>query len=113
MKTRLTDYDIKFWLENEWPLTVVKDRYNGCYSKGIYLAFPRDFNEIEEDVCGCDPECSQYWQDFDDFVGRGATIEEAVADLRRQFEEEREKGFPNCHDMNNIIDGLMGLFGKK
>ena len=22
-----------------YPLTVVEDRYGGCYSKGIYLAF--------------------------------------------------------------------------
>ena len=108
MKTRLTDHDIKFWLEEQYPLTVIADRYSGTYSKASYLAWPREFNEIEDEVCGSDPECMLYWDEFDDFVGKGATIEDAVADLRRQFQEERDNGFPNCRSMKDLLDAFMG-----
>ena len=108
MKTRLTDHDIKFWLEEQYPLTVIDDRYSGTYSKASYLAWPREFNEIEDEVCGSDPECMLYWDEFDDFVGKGATIEDAVADLRRQFQEERDNGFPNCRSMKDLLDAFMG-----
>lgn len=31
---------IKLFLEDMYPLTIVSDRYGGTYSKGLYLAFP-------------------------------------------------------------------------
>lgn len=96
METKLFEHDVKFWLEEEYPLTIVTDRYNGTYSGAKFLAFPREFNEIEDDVCGSDPECMTYWYNFDDFVGKGATIQEAVSDLRLRLQMEYDAGCPHC-----------------
>jgi len=96
MKTKLFEHDVKFWLEEEYPLTIVTDRYNGTYSGAKFLAFPRDFNEIEDEVCGSDPECMDYWYNFDDIVGKGETIQEAVSNLRLQLQMEYDAGCPHC-----------------
>lgn len=104
MKTKLLSDSVDFWLKNEYPLTVVADRYGGCYSGGNYLAFPRDFCDIEEEVCGSDPECMVYWGEFDDIVGRGATIEDAVGDLRRQMQEEKNCGYQHCQTWEDILN---------
>ena len=103
MKTRLFEHDINFWLENEYPLTIIHDRYSGTYSGAKFLAFPRNFNEIEEEVCGSDPECWMYWHEFEDFVGRGATIQEAVSDLRFQLQMEKDSGFPSCPNFREML----------
>ena len=104
MKTKLLQHDVVFWLEDHYPLTVINDRYNGTYSGGKYLAFPREFNEIEDEVCGSDPECMTYWAEFDDFVGKGATINEAVHDLHDKLQMEYESGFPNCKSFAEVLD---------
>ena len=65
MKTKLLRCDVEFFIERQYPLTIVADRYGGCYSGGNFLAFPCDYNEIENEVAGSDHECQHYWDTFD------------------------------------------------
>ena len=102
MKTKLFEHDVKFWLEEQYPLTVVHDRYGGTYSGGKFLAFPREFDEIESEVCGSDPECMLYWHEFEDFVGKGATIDEAISDLRNKLQEEMDGGCRHCQSWEDV-----------
>ena len=103
METKLFEHDVRFWLEEQYPLTVIADRYNGTYSGGKFLAFPREFNEIEDEVGGSDPECMIYWHEFDDFVGKGNTIEEAINDLRYKLQIEKDNGYKHCQSINDIL----------
>ena len=65
-----------------YPLTVIKDRYSGVYSGGEYLAFNLDFCDIDIDIICDDSSCMTFWDKFDDIVGKGKSMEEAVSDLR-------------------------------
>lgn len=40
---------MEFFIEEQYPLTIPKDRYNGCYSGAKFLAFPRDHFDTEDD----------------------------------------------------------------
>ena len=82
--------EIEYWLKEQYPLTVISDRYGGTYSGGRFLAYPCDFDEIGEDVNGGDNACMDYWDEFNGIVGKGATIEEAVQDLRDKLQKELE-----------------------
>lgn len=75
------------WLKARYPLTVVTDRYGGTYSGAAYLAFPLDFDEVPEDVNGDDTECGYFWRYYDEPVGKGATVQEAIDDLIEQMKE--------------------------
>lgn len=76
--------DLEFWLKEEYPTTIVNDRYGGTYSHAAWLAFPIDFYSVPEEIDGEDGECMWFWDKYKEPVGRGATPNEAVADLRIQ-----------------------------
>ena len=63
-----------------YPLTIIKDRYNGVYSDGKYLAFNLDFDEIPPGAIGDDTECRNFFDNCDSY-GRGDSIEVAICDL--------------------------------
>lgn len=78
--------------ERIYPLTVIRDRYNGVYSGGKITAWNQDFYKIPEQIDGDDPSCMNFWDEFKQgepvglcgarvFVGFGNTIEEAINDL--------------------------------
>lgn len=71
----------KQWNRLRWPVTIISDRYCGCYSGACWLAFPLDFDEIPEDVNGEDLLCQDFWYNYDEPVGMGGTPEDAFADL--------------------------------
>lgn len=96
MKTKLLRCDVEFFIEEQYPLTILADRYNGCYSGAKFLAFPRDHFDIEEEVAGDDGECRHYWDTFDDLVGKGPTIQAAVDDLMAKMKQEAADGFVHC-----------------
>lgn len=73
---------LKSWLEVEYPLTIISDRYSGTYSKGLFLAFPNHYYDIPEDVDSDDLSCYHFWEDFTGLVGRGTTPNEALEDLK-------------------------------
>ena len=94
--------------EDIYPLTVIRDRYNGTYSGASYLAFNLDSNLVPSEVHDSDVPCSYFWDLIDEgnfvegkvardyrdvvkYVGKGATIEDAVVDLYRKMKDGGEK----------------------
>lgn len=86
----MTKESIESWLNVEYPLTIVSDRYNGGYSKGKYIAFPLEPWEINWSVNGNDIECMNYWNDFAGIIGKGNTPDEAFEDLKNHMMRELE-----------------------
>lgn len=84
----MTKEDIKDWLNIEYPLTIVSDRYNGGYSKGKYIAFPQEPWEINHKMNGNDTECINYWDDFVGIIGKGNTPDEAKFNLIENMNKE-------------------------
>ena len=75
-----------------YPLTIIKDRYCGTYSGGIYTAWNKDFDEISEAVSADDVSCAKYFdtcREVGIVYGRGDTIEEAVDDLIKKMKMEK------------------------
>lgn len=79
-------------VNNIYPLTIVKDRYNGTYSKGKYLAFNLDPCDIDSEIGGSDTEEMNYWdiEKSSFLVGKGDTIEKASIDLLVKLNEYRQ-----------------------
>ena len=94
--------------EDIYPLTVIRDRYNGTYSGASYLAFNLDSNLVPSEIHDSDVPCSYFWDLIDEgnfvegkvardyrdvvkYVGKGATIEDAVIDLYRKMKDGGEK----------------------
>ena len=75
-------------IEHIYPLTIVEDRYGGCYSKGHYLAFNLEPWEVPEDVNGSDVDCICFWdEDAKEYaIGKGNTAQEAIDDLARKIQ---------------------------
>ena len=76
-------------MEDIYPITIIRDRYNGTYSGGKYLAFNLNYDEIPPQINADDVTCFLYWQDSKILVGKGAYMGEAYDDLC--FEIERRK----------------------
>lgn len=105
-RSKMSEY--KLAQEDIYPLTVIRDRYNGTYSGASYLAFNLDSNSVPSEVHESDTPCSYFWDLIDEgnfvegkvardyrdvvkFVGKGATIEDAVIDLYRKMKDSGEK----------------------
>lgn len=75
-------------IEHIYPLTIVEDRYGGCYSKGHYLAFNLEPWEVPEDVNGSDVDCICFWdEDAKEYaIGKGNTAQEAINDLASKLQ---------------------------
>ena len=74
-----------------YPLTVVADRYGGCYSKGKYLAFNLFPWDVPREIEGSDVECGGFWWSKASeayTVGKGNTVNDAVEDLKRLLDEK-------------------------
>ncbi len=79
-----------------YPLTIVKDRYGGCYSGGRFTAWNYFFDQIPDEIDGDDPTCFHFWYNFKQgqlegfcgkkiFCGFGATPDEAHEDLYKKI----------------------------
>ena len=75
-------------IEHIYPLTIVKDRYGGGYSKGHYLAFNLEPWDVPEDINGSDVDCICFWDDDakEYAIGKGDTAQEAIDDLARKLQ---------------------------
>ena len=81
-----------------YPLTVFTARYGGTYEGGWFIALNEHPGaERIADATGCDTVCFAWYQNYEHFkpIGRGQTLEEAVADLAAKLEAEPEKAWPN------------------
>ena len=65
-----------------YPLTIIRDRYDGIYSGGMYLAFNLDYDEIPSEISGSDIPCLEWWKENKYIlVGKGYDITSAIFDL--------------------------------
>lgn len=67
---------------NDITLTVVEDRYNGCYSGARYTAW---IGEPPWDIDDGDAPCMNFWCEFRGVCGKGDTSLAAIADLLAQL----------------------------
>lgn len=84
-----------------YPITIIRDRYTGTYSKGKYLAFNLDFDEIPSAINSDDRTCDQFWCDarhLNLFIGKGNTILEAMADLESKLKASPSRVYRNYLD---------------
>ena len=105
-RSKMSEYELA--QEDIYPLTVIRDRYNGTYSGASYLAFNLDSNLVPSEVHDSDVPCSYFWDLIDEgnfvegkvardyrdvvkYVGKGATIEDAVIDLYHKMKDGGEK----------------------
>ena len=87
--------------DNIYPLTIVEDRYGGCYSGGAYTAFCMDGSELPWQIDAGDVECDCFWKKYNDIfkedpnniykVGIGRTPNEAVNDLAKKIKDKYEE----------------------
>ena len=70
-----------------YPLTIINDRYCGCYSGGEYLAFNMEPWQVPRAVDGGDVDCTVFRDDeYKEYaIGKGDTIQEAVDDLKSKL----------------------------
>ena len=70
-------------IKEVYPVTIIDDRYGGCYSKGAFLAFNLESWEVPEKVWGGDIESADFWDDDSEeyVIGKGKTPDEAYRDL--------------------------------
>lgn len=78
-----------------YPLTIIKDRYNGTYSGGNYVAFNVDHWEIPDPIGGGDFDEENFYHDYKNGssyehecglrIGVGKTAEEALNDLKNKL----------------------------
>lgn len=89
-----TDYSFQIY-----PLTIVRDRYNGVYSGAKFTAWHCEAESIPEGVNGDDVGCDECWDEiehsseWENQIGYGNTIDEAIEDLfgrLNRFEVEEE-----------------------
>lgn len=84
------DVDLKnlaaSWLRHEWPTTIVRDRYGGVYSGGLWTAWALLPQDVPNDVLDEDVPCRRWWVRHRASaqlpVGVGATADEALEQLR-------------------------------
>lgn len=75
---------------SSYPITIIKDRYNGTYSGGLWLAFNMTVEDLYEKSEGAfddeDVVCMNFWhneaQKF--IIGKGKTPDEAIVNLCKQ-----------------------------
>lgn len=86
----MTKAEIRIWLRTSYPTTIVNDRYGGTYSNARWLAFPTYADDTPLDWDAEDMECQYFWDTFEKkggIVGKGATPDEAFADLKAKLTE--------------------------
>ncbi len=69
--------------------TIVMSRYGGVYSGAKWLAFPLWNVRLPNGWDGDDITCMEFWQEYDDIVGKGSTPEDAYSDLLKKLQEEK------------------------
>ena len=74
---------------NIYPLTIIRDRYNGSYSGGTYVAFNLESPEVPKEVFGDDCTAMRFWKHFKGVVGRGGSPESAMNDLVKKLKNNK------------------------
>lgn len=78
--------DKKWWLEHQYPCTIIKDRYTGAYSGGEWTCWPCDENKIPKEQRGDDITCMDFWNIVDkSIIGIGNSPQEALGNLVKKL----------------------------
>ena len=77
--------------EDIYPLVIIKDRYTGTYSNGEYTAWNKFFEDIPKEIDEDDVTCYDFWHSYNGIVGLGKTPNEAIEDLRKKLNAERNE----------------------
>lgn len=72
---------VNIWLSRQYPVTIIRDRYNGIYSGGDWMAFPLRIDEIPVAVNSNDEECVAFWENYAEPYGLGESPDAALSDL--------------------------------
>lgn len=78
-----------------YPLTIIKDRYSGTYSGGVYTAWNKEADEIPTQIYLDDISCMNFWSTNKEIVGIGLTPNLAEENLRMKLELTNGKGGSN------------------
>jgi len=74
-------------MNDPYPVVILKDRYGGVYSHGAWTAWPLYLEHMPRGPEDGDAECDYFWHTPQDYpIGKGATPDEALADLVAQVE---------------------------
>ena len=71
-----------------YPLTIIKDRYQGMYSRAKFTAWNLKHTDVPNAIDGDDLVCATFWEYNQHSVGKGDTPEEAIQDLKIQLQEK-------------------------
>ena len=88
----MTANECVLWMKIRYPITIIADRYHGCYSGAEWLAFPLERDEVPEYVCGEDDEELWFWDNYKGLVGKGNSPETALTDLTNKVSEIAKYG---------------------
>jgi hypothetical protein len=73
-----------------YPVTIIRTRYGGSYEGGAWAAFHCHEDAVPANATGDDLTCATYWWSSEaGLVGRGATPDEALANLEDRLGWER------------------------
>ena len=92
----LSEFDIQCIIPSDefgpYPVTVIADRYNGCYSGAAFTAWPLIYTNMPLGPDADDVNCGAFWNEADKrLIGLGATPQEAFDDLTKKAREYPDK----------------------
>lgn len=75
-----------------YPLTIIRDPYDGKFSGGKYIALNEDANMISPYIDESEEYCKSWWENHSSeyIIGLGNTAEEAQADLYKKLLPKEE-----------------------
>lgn len=73
--------NVNTWLSRQYPLTIIRDRYNGIYSGGDWIAFLLRIVEIPAAVNSNDEDSVAFWENYTEPYGLGESPDAALSDL--------------------------------
>ena len=103
-------------IEDIHPLTIITDRYGGCYSGGKFLAFNLEPWQVPKGVDGSDLDCADFWNEEAKgyAIGKGDTVQEAINDLACKL-QPAENAFNMDRYLFLDFDGVLntGRYAKQ
>jgi len=112
-------------IDDVHPVTIIDDRYSGCYSKGVFLAFNLEPWDVPKAVYGGDIDYLDFWGEESEkyIIGNGNTPEEAYQDLVEKVQNaeknpSKEKPAVNLQldpkkTFENFIEGDSNKLARK
>ncbi len=107
-------------VDEVYPVTIIDDRYGGCYSGGKYLAFNVEPWDVPKGVSwGGDVDCAEFWADeaLKYVIGKGNTPNEAYRNLVEKIQRNEMKSDNHKLDpkktFENFIEGESNKQARK